>query len=102
MTGICVKCSRNFFFGQDGLCKAVNPLCKTFNPINGNCLTCYQSYVLDGANCVQDVNQASTDPNCASFLDGVCTSCALRTYLDDRGFCAQVSIDCNTYDGISG
>jgi len=102
VAGICVKCSRNFYFGTDGLCKMVNPLCKTFNPLNGDCLSCYQNYVIVGAVCKEDVNNTNTDPNCASWLDVVCTACATRTYIGTSGLCEAVSINCNTYDAISG
>ena len=102
MADVCVKCSKNFYFGDDGFCKPVDPLCKTYDLINGNCLTCYQSYIIEGIKCVQDTENTSNDPNCASWLEGVCVSCAPSTYIGSTGLCEQVSIDCNTYDKISG
>ena len=101
-TATLIKCSKNFYFGDDGFCKPVDPLCKTYDLINGNCLTCYQSYIIEGIKCVQDTENTSNDPNCASWLEGVCVSCAPRTYIGSTGLCEQVSIDCNTYDKISG
>jgi hypothetical protein len=47
--GACVRCSKNFYFGANGTCLGVNPLCQTFDLTNGHCLSCYQSYVLMGS-----------------------------------------------------
>lgn len=100
--GACVRCSRNFYFGANGACVAVNPLCQTFDPSNGNCLSCYQSYVLSSGSCVPDVNGTNSDPNCASWLSGICASCATRTFMNSMGLCENVNINCNTYNIDNG
>lgn len=100
--GACVRCSKNFYFDVNGTCVAVNPLCQTFDPSNGNCLSCYQSYVLSSGSCVPDVNGTNSDPNCASWLSGVCISCATRTFMNSMGLCENVNINCNTYNADNG
>ena len=43
--GICLRCSSGAFFDiSSGLCKRVDPLCKTFNPDNGFCTSCYPAF----------------------------------------------------------
>lgn len=100
--GACMRCSKNFYFGSNGKCMAVNPLCQTYDPANGNCLSCYQSYVVSNGSCVRDVNGTSSDPNCASWLSGVCASCDTRTFMNSSGLCENVNINCNTYNADNG
>ena len=99
---ICVTCSKNFYFNSNGACVAVDPLCKGFNPANGACTACYESFVLQGSICVEDTNFQSTDPNCAEWLQGVCLRCATRTFVNSQGLCQTVNINCNTYSSING
>lgn len=99
---LCVKCSKGFYFGSNGQCTASNPLCLTFSSIDGSCLSCYQSFVLQNSLCVPDANNTSTDPNCASWNSGVCLACSSRAYFNNDGLCAQVSIQCNTYEDSDG
>lgn len=40
----CQECVNGFFIGPDGKCKQASPLCKTFDPRSGACLTCYNGY----------------------------------------------------------
>ena len=43
--GACVECVNNFYFDQQqDKCIQVDPLCKTYEKANGNCLTCYTGY----------------------------------------------------------
>lgn len=98
---VCAKCSKNFFF-KEGLCTAVDPLCNGFNPLTGACLGCYESFVLSGSRCIEDKNHTLTDPNCASWLQGVCIKCATRTFMNSQGLCQAISIDCSTYSPDNG
>jgi hypothetical protein len=102
VSGACVKCSKGFYFGSNGACLAVSPLCQTFDPATGSCLTCYPSFIVVGGACVEDKNHTQGDPNCASWLSGVCTACATRTFMDGNGLCQSVSIDCSTYSANNG
>jgi len=99
---VCVKCSKNYYFGIKGLCILANPLCQTFDPTNGKCLTCFQSYVLNKGECIIDANNTATDPNCASWLDGICVLCAPRTFINSKGLCENVNINCGTYKITDG
>jgi len=87
VSGACVKCSKNFFFDSLGVCEAVSPLCQTYDPLNGNCLTCYQSFILNNGACIEDKNNTQGDSNCASWLSGICTACASRTFMNVKGLC---------------
>jgi hypothetical protein len=98
----CVKCSKNFVFGLNGACQAVDPLCNGYNAQTGACTGCFESYVLSSGRCVEDKNYGLSDPNCASWLQGVCVRCATRTFMASTGKCQQVSIDCSTYNPLNG
>lgn len=37
-----------------------NPLCKTFDELNGACLSCYSGYAVSGTECVIDESAASS------------------------------------------
>ena len=52
--------------------------------------------------CIEDKNNTLTDPNCASWLEGVCLSCASRTFMNTKGLCQLVNINCNTYNSADG
>ena len=65
-------------------------------------MDCYQSYVLINGTCIEDKNQSLSDPNCASWLKGVCISCATRTFMNSSGLCQAVDINCNTYNPDDG
>jgi hypothetical protein len=84
----CVLCAINYYL-FNGVCKQVNPLCRTYNRDNGNCLSCYQGYILD----------ISTQPiscsinkinNCKTYdrNNGNCLTCYSGYYLSD-GNCRQ-------------
>ena len=48
----CIKCSKNFYFGLNGLCAAVDPLCNGYDEATGACTGCYSSYILKGGLCI--------------------------------------------------
>lgn len=43
---ICEQCSDRYYIGENGLCREVNPFCKSYNLANGNCYTCYPGFSL--------------------------------------------------------
>ena len=70
---VCTSCSSRYYFGPNGLCVPVNPLCKDYFS-NGSCSSCYPSYVVSGTTCI--VNGRVSDPNCKSFSQGgACDGC---------------------------
>ena len=99
---VCVKCSKNYFFGAFGSCTAVDPLCNGYNPDTGACTGCYASFVLRGPHCIEDKNNELTDPNCAEFFEGICIRCATRTFINNEGKCQDVDPSCNTYNPLNG
>jgi hypothetical protein len=126
--GICRKIiCRNRQFSQYGSCQDVSPMCATYDPIYGNCLTCINLYYLqqDG-NCLQGLPSqlTKTNPNSAcptgyymrqgtcvqsnplcgtyNFDSGACTTCVSSDYfLNSQGACILISEYCGyrTYFG---
>lgn len=79
---LCTQCSAGYFLNKaTNLCKQVDPLCKTFNPDNGACTTCYLGYSVSGLTCAVTVTVSQT-PNCFTFTPaGVCIECIDGYYL---------------------
>ena len=99
----CVACSFGAYFGPEGNCLLADPLCKTVNPQNGQCTSCYSSFLLtEEGRCVKDENNEVTDANCAEFFEGICVRCSAGFVFGDDGFCKLVSADCETFDEITG
>ena len=72
ITGSCLQCRASYYLGDNGYCRAANPLCRTFNISTGNCLTCYKGYVVKDSTCALATSD-TTDPNCLTFLpSGLC------------------------------
>jgi hypothetical protein len=118
--GLCTKiiCGAQQYSGN-GFCAEASPLCNTFDPINGNCLTCINGYLLlpDG-NCYQTLGNsaAPTTPSdchqgyymlgsscvpvsalCGNYNQstGACTTCqdTVNYYLSN-GVCYNISTFC--------
>jgi len=49
---MCARCSEGYYFERDGKCRAVDPLCATFNKLNGQCLTCFSGFEIKSGLCV--------------------------------------------------
>ena len=41
---VCVACADFYYLNQASQCVQRNPLCKTFNALNGQCTSCYAGY----------------------------------------------------------
>ena len=67
---ICLKCARDYWQDSNGVCILSDPICKTFDKTNGDCLTCFSGYKLENATCIIQVG--STDPNCKKWKGDVC------------------------------
>ena len=50
----CEECAERAYFNEDGKCEEVNVHCRTWDPLNGKCVTCYNGYVVDEGNCKLD------------------------------------------------
>ena len=97
----CLNCSARFFPDSNGKCKQVNPLCKTASNINGNCLSCYPGYVLQGTICALG-SSTNSDVNCAAFVNGVCTNCSQGFYPGAQGKCTQFNPLCRNSNKLTG
>jgi hypothetical protein len=42
--GNCLACSNRFYKNKEGICQPVNNNCRTFNPDNGACTSCYDGF----------------------------------------------------------
>lgn len=101
ITGGCLQCQASYYLGDNGYCKAANPLCKTFNISSGNCLTCYKGYVVKGTTCALATSD-TTDPNCLKFLpSGLCSECYVSFY-PSAGVCKQVNPLCRSANYTDG
>jgi proprotein convertase subtilisin/kexin type 5 len=96
---VCLQCYRGYYLDYTGKCRQSNPLCKTTNPANGNCLTCYQGYIVVLGNCTQgDSSTSSGDTNCKnSDQSGVCTGCYNGYFLTPGMACQKMDPLCKTY-----
>lgn len=99
---LCVKCSSGFFLASSGVCSAVDPTCRTYNPDNGFCTSCYAGYTVDGSRCVVSKSEP-TVANCNTIdpLTGLCLKCSFGYYFDSNGACIQQSPNCKTFDSLS-
>lgn len=86
----CILCAVNYYL-SNGICRQVNPLCKTYNRDNGNCLSCYQGYTLNTT--TQPIScSISSITDCKTYdrNTGNCLTCYTGYYLSD-GTCKQIS-----------
>lgn len=101
---VCVQCSPDAYF-QNGVCVLADPLCRTWDRTNGNCLSCYKGYSLAGSGCVIAPNPIdNTQPSdllCARWANGVCAQCSQGAYFVS-GVCTQSDPLCKSYDSASG
>lgn len=96
----CQSCYAGYFYSSSaGLCKLLNPLCKTSNASTGACTSCYPGYNLDNGsgNCVVFFR----DPNCKEFNGNDCIKCSERFYIN-AGKCLPVNPLCQGYSQING
>ena len=96
--GKCKKCYTSFYV-YGGVCKQINPLCKSANTTDGTCLTCYPGYSLSKGNCVipNIYYQQTQDPYCVTFDSQKCVVCR-KGYYVQNGYCATVDPQCQHFD----
>jgi hypothetical protein len=97
----CTQCSTRFFIDTTGRCRQVNPLCRTSDPNNGACLSCYPGYIIAGPNCVVG-GASNSDVNCQNITSGLCTRCYSGFFLDSSNRCRQNNPLCRTSDLTNG
>ena len=97
--GVCESCSNRYYFGPEGICFPVNPLCNTYNA-QGGCLSCYPAYTLSGVNCI--ITRID-DPFCKEEENGVCIECYSGYYYNRaRGACQPLNPLCKTSNLFDG
>lgn len=97
----CSQCANGYYLSSSsGQCTQEDPLCKTSDQTNGNCLSCYGGYTLRNTKC--EVAQAVIIVNCNTINEfGVCVECLDGYYLANNE-CRQVPIECATYNRANG
>jgi hypothetical protein len=56
----CLHCSYQYYFGKNGICTPINPLCLSFDSRARVCRACYPGYALVHGQCIAEIS----DPNC--------------------------------------
>jgi hypothetical protein len=97
-SGLCLACYASFY-PSAGVCKQVNPLCRTANLTDGLCLSCYPGYALSAGSCVIPslYSQQAQDPYCLTFEGEQCSRCR-QGYFPSLGVCALVDPQCQIFD----
>lgn len=95
--GICVECTFRSYFNQYGRCDRVSDLCNTYDPLTGDCLTCYSGYGLFGGECVKTISDLVMPQGCASAVGRTCVQCE-RGYVAVGGSCIRQRVGCTQYN----
>jgi hypothetical protein len=97
----CIVCSERFYMeSSTGICQPVSSTCNTYNPTNGNCLTCYSGYFLADVICAFGSSPSTSsnyNPYCLKVVNEKCTQCSMGFYLLN-GTCTMVNPLCKTFD----
>jgi hypothetical protein len=99
---VCLQCSNNWVFNNQGACVPVSDQCKAFDR-SGNCVSCYDGYNLESGKCVLAPIQKPSDLGCATWdwKKQQCLKCSNNWVFNNLGVCVPVSDQCNTFD-LSG
>ena len=102
--GVCVECSKFWYFNADKVCLPASDLCATFDATNGHCLSCYNGYNLnvDTGACNLAAPLAPSDLGCKTFKNGACVECSKYWVFNSAGVCVPVSDLCKEYDAANG
>ena len=100
---VCIKCSKGFFPALDGKCKGVNPSCKTYDPSNGWCTSCYAGYEVQANGLCLLGQSQSAIANCNEIdpISGLCVKCSFGYYFDEFGQCRQIDPNCKSFDTVA-
>ena len=96
---ICMACSNNFVFNNNGVCVAVSDQCQTFDR-SGSCVSCYKGYTLVSGTCQQSAIEKPSDLGCGTWdwNNKICLACSNNWVFSNNGVCVPVSDQCQTYD----
>ena len=103
---VCLSCSTNWVFNQNGVCVPVSDQCRTFNQ-QGQCVSCYQGYDLANGACIVSPSYTAkpSDLGCKlwDWNKQVCLTCSqwwVRSATTNA--CVPVSDLCKDYNIING
>ncbi len=100
----CIRCAERAFFDSNGICREVNTNCQTFDPFDGQCLSCFRGFNLLNGGCEVAPLEGPSDIGCAIFdlATDRCTECSFRFFFGANGLCQQVDDFCNGFDFVTG
>ncbi len=91
---ICVRCASRTFLNEKGQCEKVSEDCRTYNDLDGQCLSCFSGFALSSGKCLKD----NIKNGCSSFdSNGKCTRCSTGFYLT-TDTCTQVDSQCANFN----
>jgi len=99
--GSCAICRSRFILNVFNFsCQAVPQQCLTFNPNNGNCLSCAQGFNLFSIWCLGRFTQP--DPKCLIHdINNYCSTCQPQ-YYQSQGRCVPANAQCRTFNIVGG
>ena len=103
--GVCVQCSKRWYFNADRVCVPVSDLCSSWDDESGVCESCYYGYIVEEGACVVHDDTSivpESNPLCKTWSDKACIECADRSWFNADGICSAVSAQCNTFDKATG
>jgi len=95
LNGVCYACQNRYYL-SGGQCYFVNPLCNTYKPTTGSCLSCFAGYILNNQLCIKDT---PIDPYCAKYSGAVCLSCISGYIFNANKKCQNT---CATFNALNG
>jgi hypothetical protein len=96
----CTLCGNGYYINANGLCTLADQSCATFNPTNGNCVTCPAGWVISGTTCV--VAPVVSIAYCLTYSGSRCTNCSPGYYVTASGSCGVADQRCATYNMNGG
>ena len=96
---ICLKCSENWVFNNNGVCVPVSDQCASHNEF-GACTSCYEGYNLNNGRCVEAPEERPSDEGCATWdwKNRRCLECSEHWVFNSNGRCVVVSDQCASHD----
>lgn len=99
--GNCVACSNRFYKDKEGICQPVNNNCRTFNPENGACTSCYDGFAIIEDVCLPKLESDDFAglSNCNQLgPNGTCKKCSSGYYFDSKRICQRIPDTCADFN----
>lgn len=102
-SGKCVACSNRFYKNKEGICQPVNNNCKTFDPSNGACTSCYDGFSVVENVCLPKPDDIAGMINCNEIGEnGTCKKCSNGYYFDANRVCQIIPDTCSDFNLKTG